>query len=181
MAKQPVPGNYVTPNLYGPYYNAGAPSAGTNEVQTLTIGGTPTGGTFKLALDGVQTGAIAWSATNSTLLANINAALDALASGGSSWIVATANSLTAGIGTISLTFSGGDFAKRAVNTMTVADNSLTGTSPTLAVAETTPGVDATFRMSAPGARVIDTTNLKAYINTSSTQGSPTWTVEGAQS
>jgi hypothetical protein len=29
---------------------AGAPTAGTNEVQTLTIGGTPTGGTFKLSL-----------------------------------------------------------------------------------------------------------------------------------
>ena len=30
----------------GPYENAGVPSAGTSEVQTLTIGGTPTGGTF---------------------------------------------------------------------------------------------------------------------------------------
>jgi hypothetical protein len=154
--------------------------AGTNAVQTLTIGGTPTSGTFKLSLDGWSTAAITWSATNATLLANINAALDALANGGASWIVATANSLTAGIGTITLTFSGGDFAKRNVSTVAVADNSLAGTAPTLAVTVATPGVDATVRGALPGARIIDTTNLKAYINTGSTQGAPTWTVEGTQ-
>lgn len=180
MAAQPVPGNYVAPNAYGPYFNAGAPVAGTNEVQTLTIGGTPTSGTFKLAFDGYTTAAITWSATNATLLANINAALDALPNGGSSWIVATAGTLTAGIGTILLTFSGGDLAHKDVALMTVANNSLAGTSPTLAIATTTPGVDATFRSARPGAVLIDTTNLIHYINTGSTQGAPTWTKTGTQ-
>src|SRR5436190_23792973 len=82
--------------------SAGAPGAGTSEVQTLTIGGTPTGGTFKIAFDGFTTAAITWSATNATLLANIQAALDALPNVGTNGLVAAAGTLTAGIGTITL-------------------------------------------------------------------------------
>lgn len=156
--------------------NAGAPGAGTNEVQTLTIGGTPTGGTFKLALGTMQTGAITWSSTNATLLANINTALDAVF--GTASIVATDSTLTAGIGDLLLTFSGNEYAKRAVDLMT-ATNSLTGTSPTLAIAETTPGVSATPYRVAKGGLVTDTTNGKLYINTG-TAYAPTWTVVGAQ-
>lgn len=158
---------------------AGAPGAGTNEVQTLTIGGTPTGGSFKLKFDGIISGAITWSATNATLLANINAALDAMANLGSSYVVATAGSLTAGIGTVLLTFSGGSVAKRAVSLMTIADNSLTGTSPTLAIAETTPGVNATGLRAAKGAKLVDITNGLDYINTG-TGTTPTWTKTGTQ-
>lgn len=161
-----------------PLQNAGAPTAGTNEVQTLTIGGTPTAGTFKLTFDGWQTAAITWSATNATLLANINAALDLLINGAASAIVATAGTLTAGIGTILLTFSGPPLSKRAVNLMT-AQSSLTGTSPTLAIAETTPGVDTTGLGAAKGALLTDTTNGKLYVNTGTAQN-PTWTVVGTQ-
>jgi hypothetical protein len=166
----------VIEGTLGGYTSAGAPSAGTNEVQTLTIGGTPTGGTFKLAQDGIPTADITWSATNATLLSNINAALDAAF--GTSFIVATAGTLTAGIGTVTLTYSGGSYARRAMSTRTVANNSLTGTSPTLAVAETTPGVDATARFAAKGAQVTDTTNGKLYIVTASNP--PTFTVVGTQ-
>lgn len=172
-----IEGGRIIEGTYGPYRSAGAPSAGTDEVQTLTIGGTPTGGTFKLKLDGQTTGAITWSATNATLLANINAALDALL--GAAQVVAAAASLTAGIGTITLTFSGSNYAKSAVTTMTVADNSLTGTAPTLAIAETTPGVDATGRGALKGAKLIDTTNGLDYINTGTTSA-PTWTKTGTQ-
>jgi hypothetical protein len=161
-----------------PLVNAGAPTAGTNEVQTLTIGGTPTAGTFKLTFDGWTTAAITWSATNATLLAAINAALDALPNVGASGIVATAGTLTAGIGTILLTFSGGALPKRAVSLMT-ATNNLTGTSPTLAIAETTPGVDATGLGAAKGQLLTDTTNGILYINTG-TALSPVWTKVGTQ-
>jgi hypothetical protein len=166
--------------LGSPLLNAGAPAAGTNEVQTLTIGGTPDGGTFKLALDGHETTAISWAAVNATLLASINAALDALPNSAASAIVATAGTLTAGIGTVTLTFSGAPLNRKAVNTMTAPDNSLTGTAPTLAVAETTPGVDATARGIAEGGLLLDTTNKKLYVNTG-TSYAPTWTVAGAQS
>lgn len=162
-----------------PLTNAGAPTAGTNEVQTLTIGGTPTGGTFKLTFDGWTTGAITWSATNATLLANINAALDLLPNVGTAGIVATDSTLTAGIGNLLLTFSGGNLVKRAVSLMTAA-SSLTGTAPTLAIAETTPGVNASGLGAAKGSLLTDTTNGILYIQTG-TATSPTWTKVGTQS
>jgi hypothetical protein len=161
------------------YQNAGAPSAGTSEVQTLTIGGTPTGGTFKIAFDGHTSGAITWSATDATLLANIQAALDAMPNIGTNGCVAAAGTVSSGIGTVTLTF-GANLAKLAVALMTIALNSLTGTSPTLAIAETTAGVTATARGAAPSATLTDTTNKKLYINTG-TALAPTWTVVGSQS
>lgn len=174
-----ITGGQIIEGVYEGWTSEGAPSNGTNEVQTLTIGGTPTGGTFKLKYDGATTAAITWSATNATLLANINTALAALNNVGASGWTATAGTLTAGIGTILLT-AGGNLAKLAVNTITVADNSLTGTSPTLAVAETTPGVTATARGAPIGGELTDITNGKAYINTG-TALAPTWTVVGSQS
>ena len=163
-----------------PLTNAGAPTAGTDEVQTLTIGGTPTGGTFKLTFDGHTTGPITWSATNNTLIANVDAALEALQNIGSGGVVCADSTLSSGIGALTITFSGAAMAKRAVPTITVASNSLTGTSPTVAVAETTPGVEATHRSAPKGALLVDTTNAKLYINTGSA-GAPTWTVAGTQS
>lgn len=165
----------VIEGAIGTYTNAGAPSAGTNEVQTLTIGGTPTSGTFKLGLDGIYTANITWSSTNATLLADINAKTDAV--WGASAVVATAGTLTAGIGTILLTFSGGNLARRAVSTMTYVNN-LSGTSPTLAIAETTPGVDATARGAVKGALLSDTTNGILYIATAANP--PTFTKVGTQ-
>jgi hypothetical protein len=162
-----------------PITSAGVPSAGTNEVQTLTIGGTPSGGTFKLAFDGFTTAAITWTATDATLVADIDAALEALPNIGTGGVTTAAGTLSSGIGTVTITF-GGNLAKKAVNTITVANNNLTGTAPTLAVAETTPGVDATGRGAGKGALAIDTTNGKLYINTG-TALAPTWTVVGSQS
>lgn len=158
---------------------SGAPSAGTDEIQTITIGGTPTGGTFTLTFEGHTTSAITWSATNATLVANIDAALEALPNIGSGGVTTAVGTMTAGIGTITVTFTGNN-ASKAVPTMTVADNSMTGTSPTLAAAETTPGVDATGRGLPPGAKLYDTTNAKEYVN-AGTALVPVWTVTGTQS
>lgn len=161
-----------------PYQSAGAPSAGTSEVQTLTIGGTPTAGTFTLTFEGATTSAITWTAVDATLVAAIDAALEALSTIGTGGITAAAGTLTSGIGTVTLTFAGNQ-AKKAVGLIT-ATSSLTGTLPTVAVAETTPGVDATARGIAKGGLVIDTTNGKAYIAT--TGGlSPVYAVVGSQS
>uniref|UniRef100_A0A6M3XSQ1 Putative tail protein n=1 Tax=viral metagenome TaxID=1070528 RepID=A0A6M3XSQ1_9ZZZZ len=156
--------------------NAGAPVNGTNEVQTLTIGGTPTGGTFKLAYEGQITAAITWSAVNNTLLANIQTALRALATIGSAGVTCAAGTLTDGIGTVIITF-GGNLAKLVVPNISVYSNSLTGTNPTLAVAETTPGVTATGRGAAVGALLLDTTNAKLYKN-DGTALEPSWNSVG---
>jgi hypothetical protein len=158
--------------------NAGAPSSGTDEVQTITIGGTPTGGSFKLGFKGQTTGAIAWSATNATLIANIQAALRALATVGGANVNVAVGSMTAGIGTATVTFVSA-LGKKAVPTISVVSNDLTGTAPTVAVAETTPGVSATGRGAPKGARLVDTTNGIAYINTG-TADAPTWTKVGTQ-
>jgi hypothetical protein len=170
-----ISGGVIMPGGLSGYQSAGAPSAGTNEVQTLTIGGTPTAGTFTFTREGRNTAAITWSAVNATLLAAINAALDAIGTAGD--IVATAGTLTAGIGTVTLTY-GGTLARMAVSTLT-ATSALTGTAPTLAVAETTPGVDATGRGAAIGAQLTDITNGILYINTGTTYA-PTWTKVGTQ-
>lgn len=161
-----------------PLTNAGVPAAGTNEVQTLTIGGTPTGGTFRLSASGFVTAAITWVAVNATLVAAIDAALEALPVVGTGNVVTAAGTLTAGIGTVTLTF-GGALAGVPAPLVAVADNSMTGTTPTLAVARTTPGVAATGRGAPVGARLVDTTAGKLYINTG-TAAAPVWTVVGSQ-
>jgi hypothetical protein len=173
-----IDGGTVIPTT-GAYFQAGAPVAGTNEVQTLTIGGTPTGGTFKLALNAVPTGDITWSSTNGTLIANIDAALEALSQIGTSGVTTAVGTMTAGIGTATITFNGGFVQKRIMPMLTVHTNALTGTAPTLAVAETTPGVNASFVDALAGATLTDTTNKKVYVNTGG-DGNPTWTVVGTQ-
>lgn len=160
-------------------FNAGAPSAGTDEVQTLTIGGTPTSGTFRLAHEGFTTADITWSATNATLVANIDAALEALPSIGTGGVATAVGTMTAGIGTLTLTFSGTATAKRTIGLVGVAANNLVGTNPTVAVAQTTPGVDATGKGAGKGSLLSDTTNGILYINTG-TAAAPTWTKVGTQ-
>lgn len=157
------------------YETAGAPVNGTDEVQTLTIDAT--GGTFKLKFDGHTTAAISWSSTNNTLRDNVDAALEALPNIGTGGVTVAVGTMTAGVGTLTITF-GGNLAKMAVPTITVANNSLTGTA-TLSIAETTPGVDASARGAPKGATLVDTTNGIIYINTG-TALAPTWTKVGTQ-
>lgn len=156
--------------------SAGAPGAGTTEVQTLTIDAT--GGTFKLRFEGFTTAAITWSATNNTLVSNVDAALELLPSIGTGGITTAVGTMTAGVGTLTLTFAGNHAKKAIGSVIAVADNSLTGTA-TLSIAETTPGVSAFGLGFGVGALVTDTTNGKLYINTG-TAVAPTWTVVGTQ-
>lgn len=167
------------PSGLGPFPSAGVPGAGTSAVQTLTFGGTPTGGTFKLRFKGQRTASISWSATNSTLVANVDAALEALSTIGTGNVTVAVGTMTAGIGTLTITFAG-TLAKAKQPLVAVANNALTGTAPTLAIAETTPGVDAALRGLSKGALVSDTTNGVLYINTG-TPESPTFTKVGTQS
>jgi hypothetical protein len=113
-----------------------------NATSTITISAGTSGGTFKLttttAPTTAQTGAITWSGTNATLLANIQTALNAAygTTGGNPNVVASAVSLTAGIGTILLT------AQNAWSGQPIAwtlQDSTTGGSGTT-VASTTTGV-----------------------------------------
>lgn len=109
-------------------------AARTNEVQTVTITGTPTGGTFTLTFDGETTAGIAYNATASA----VRSALEALSN-------ITAGDVVVGGGPgpgtpFTVTFSGGDEAGTNVPQMTASGASLTGgTSPDVAVTTTTAG------------------------------------------
>lgn len=168
----------VIEGALGGYSGAGAPGAGTDEVQTLTIGGTPTGGTFKLAYDGQVTANITWTATDATLISNIDAALEALSNIPVGGVTTADTTMTSGIGDATITFTGA-LAKKAVSLITVHTNALTGTSPTIAVVETTPGVDSAGRGAGIGALYTDTTNGILYQSTS--VDPPTWAKVGLQS
>lgn len=162
------------PGLPGPYYSAGVPVAGTDAIETLTIGGTPTGGTFTLTKGAFTTAPIAWSATNATLVANIDAALELLPNVGTGNVTTAVGTMTAGIGTITLTFTG-PHGKQVVGVLTADGTLLTGTAPTVAVAITTPGVAATARGAGLGALLQDVSSGGvAYTNVGTAQA-PTWT------
>jgi hypothetical protein len=167
----------VIEGAVGPYTSAGAPSAGTDEVQTITITGTPTGGTFRLAFEGFTTAAINHNAN----AAAVQAALRALPplSGASGDVTCGGGALPGTPVTATFQFNRG---RQAVSLMTVADNSLTGgTTPAVAVTETTPGVNATGRGAVTGAQLIRQDNGVQYTNTSTNPTVPTWTVVGSQS
>jgi len=154
------------------YSQSGAPTSGTSEVQLLTIGGTPTGGTFVLAYRGQTTTNIAWSATNSTLLANITAALEALSTIGAGNVVLAVGTLTAGIGTITITFQG-TLARMSVLPITVSVIALTGTAPTVAITVTTEGIDASQSGAAKGSLLVDIVTAQIYRNAGTT-AAPIW-------
>lgn len=106
---------------------------GQDEVQTLTITGTPTGGTFTLTFEGEETATIAYNAN----AAAVESAFEALST------VGAGNGTCAGgplPGTpVTITFTGA-LAKQDVDLVTADGDGLTGgTAPAAAVALTTPG------------------------------------------
>jgi hypothetical protein len=177
-----ISGGVVMPAAAGAVLvNAGAPTAGADEVKTIVFGGTPTSGTFTLTFDGHTTAAITWSSTNATLVSNIDTALEALPNIGSGGVTTgSTGTLTSGVGTVQVTFSGANVSKFNVPDMS-ATSSLVGTTPTITIATSTVGTLATGRGAAEGALLTDSSNGKLYIQTASTPNSPTWTVVGGQS
>lgn len=107
-----------------------------NEVQSLAITGTPTGGSIRLQYGTQVTAAIAYNAA----AADVQAALEALSSVGTGNVVGTGGALPGSA--VTLTF-GGELAGLAVPLITVYSNSLTGgTNPAAAVTQTTQGKPA---------------------------------------
>lgn len=104
--------------------------AGTDEVQTVTITGSPTGGTFTLTYAGQTTGAIAYNASAAT----VQTALESLSNIG---VGDVAVSGSAG-GPYTVTF-GGDLADKDVGQLTSTPSLTGGTAPSVAHATTTTG------------------------------------------
>ena len=121
-------GKITASGLYAPY------AAVTNEVQTLTVTGGPTGGTFTITFSGQTTAAIAYNAT----AAVVQAALEALSNVDPGDIVVTGN---AG-GPWTLTY-GGQYLGENVGAVTTTEAFTGGTTPDITIATTTGGDTAT--------------------------------------
>lgn len=109
-----------------------------DEVQTVTISGTPTGGTFTLTYAGQTTTAIAYNAN----AAAVQAALVALSNIGANDVRVTGGP---GPGTAFVVTFHGALGNTDVALMTASAASLTGgTSPAVTPVQTTPGVTGWF-------------------------------------
>lgn len=120
----------VHAGMLGPFM-----AAGTDEVQTVTVTGTPTGGTFTLTYDGETTTALAHSATAAAIVA----ALEALPNVGAGGVTGGGGALP---GTpVTITFA----AVSGNPPQMTADGALLtgGTTPTVTVTTSTPGTGAT--------------------------------------
>jgi hypothetical protein len=104
--------------------------AGTNEVQTITITGAPTGGTFSLSLSGQTTPALAFNAST----AAVQSALQALSTIGAGNATVTG---TAGSSYV-VTFVSG-LAATNVPAIVAVGSFTGGTTPAIAVVTTTGG------------------------------------------
>jgi hypothetical protein len=106
---------------------------GTDEVQTVTVSGSPTGGTFTLTFNGETTAPIAYNAT----AAQVQSALRALDSIGQNGVTATGGPLPGSA--VTVTFDGGVLDGVNVAQMTSSGSFTGGSTPGVAVATTTAG------------------------------------------
>lgn len=116
--------------------NAPVITAGTNAVQTVTITGAPTGGTFTLTYAGLTTGTIVWNAAAGV----VQTALQALGNIGSGQVAVTGGPGPATPWIVTFT---GTLGSQVIALMTANGSLLTGGAPVIAVANTTPGVVGT--------------------------------------
>jgi len=107
---------------------------GTNEVQTITITGSPTGGTFTITYSGQTTSSLAYNAAASA----VQDALIALSNIGPGDVTVTGS---AG-GPYTITFTG-TLAGTNVSAVTTTNSFTGGTSPNTTIATTTGGVAGT--------------------------------------
>jgi hypothetical protein len=122
------------PNVLSLFYKVATPSpsgAGTSEVQSVTITGVPTGGTFVLTFGDVATTDLPYNAT----AAAVQAALQALPGIGAGNVTVTGS---AG-GPYTVTFAGA-LAGQNVAQLSATGDFIGGTVPNVTVATTTPGV-----------------------------------------
>ncbi len=128
-----------------------------SDVQTITITGSPAGGTFTLGFNGATTGPIAYNATASA----VQTALQALSTIGTGNVTCTGGPLP-GTGVV-CTFAG-TLANQAQNLLTHTDSLTGGTTPAVAIAHTTPGNSITPE---PAAQVLQPNQIDCFFDTSS--------------
>lgn len=119
----------------------------TAEIQTITITGTPTGGTFALGFQGQITAPIAFNAS----AANVQTALQALSTIGSSNITCTGAGLPGAA--VVCTFAAA-LAPGLQPLMTYNIAGLTGGAPAITIVRTTPGQPSNSIILTPGVPLV---------------------------
>jgi len=164
-----IESNNTIEGTLGPLRSAGVPTNGTSAVQTVTLSAFAAC-VLTLSFDGYTAVVSFDGEEDNTAIDNaVTAALEALPSVGVGGVSVAVTGTTNRA--IAITFTG-NLAKKAA----LGDED----EPTVAVAQTTPGVNASSRGAGKGATLIDTDNGKAYINTG-TGVEPTWVLVGSQS
>jgi len=150
--------------------HAGPPVAGTDEIQTLTIGSNSEPATFKLSYEGAVTEPISWGSDNAALTGAIQAALEALPTLGAGSVTVAPTEMVAGVGKATVSFKGPKAGQKA---------SLLGVAPVegptvqVGVEATTPGTNGTGYAAPKGAVLIDSETPGLYQN-HGTASSPDW-------
>jgi hypothetical protein len=153
------------------YTTGAAPVAGTDEVQAIIKDGTVTAGTFRLSFQGFVTAPISWTATTAIMETALNN-LPSLGAGGTGLVgvVVTGGALP---GTsMVITFSGSNVSKRVQPMLVLHSASLTG-GGTMAITESTPGVNPTNN--APKGALLIRTDDGTLTQNTGVAGAPTWT------
>lgn len=150
------------------------PTNGVSAVQTLTVTGTPTGGSLSLFLFG-ETAVIPYNAT----AAQVQAALASLSSIGTAQVTASGGPLPGGA--VAITF-GGQLGVMPVPLIAASGIKLTGgTSPAATTATTTAGVAATGRTTRTGTLFADgTPNTGELWQNQGVPTAPNWVKVGTQ-
>jgi hypothetical protein len=154
-----------------PLLHSGAPSNGTDEVQTITYGSASASGAFVLEFEGYRTTSLAWNAAAVV----VEAALRALPSIGALGCSVTLAGAPTNV--YQVTFDAGNMLKRNVALISVYSSTVAEAGAalvTLTVAVLTPGVDATGIGSPKGKVLLRTDNGAQYYNTG-TALAPIWT------
>jgi hypothetical protein len=142
-----------------------APTDGVNEVQRLTGGGTISGGTFDLTLDGpAALTLIPWNVTAAQLQALVDS-------------TPVPNIVVTGgpIATTPFTFTfQAEYGGLNRTQLTASATNLTGAGHALTPSTVTGGVKGSYRGAPKGTPLTDTTNGDIYVNSGSSQ-TPAWT------
>jgi hypothetical protein len=157
------------------YTTSGAPSAGVDEVQTITANpaaGSITAGTFRLSFQGFVTAPISWSASTSILETALNN-LPSIANGGTSAVGVAVTGGALPTTAMTVTFSGSQVRKKELPLLVLHLNSLTG-GGSWTIAEGTAGVTPSNPTAPKGALNIRLDDGSLSQNTG-LPGLPTWT------
>jgi hypothetical protein len=148
-------------------FYSGVPVAGQDEIQRLTITGTPTGGTFQLVFSTQTTAAIAFNAT----AAQVQTALEGLAAIGVGEVACSGGPLPGS--TVDIRFQNA-LGGLNIGVITTVGAFTGGSAPAASISTPTPGVRGTYRGAAFGAILCDTVNGIFYEQTSTSAATPTW-------